>query len=59
MLLRQPPDPVVAIAGTPLVQFPPQFRTTGTTDLMDTPDGTILGDTYMPDAMDGMDSILI
>jgi len=26
---------------------------------MDTPDGTIVGDTYMPDSMDGMDGILI
>src|SRR3546814_177231 len=41
------------------LQFPPQFRGSGATDPMDTPDGTILGDTYMPDAVDGMGSILI
>lgn len=40
-------------------QFRSQFFAVHATDSMGTPDGTILGDTYTPDFMDGMDSILI
>ena len=41
------------------MQFRSQFCATDFAGQVDTPDGTILGDTYMPDAVDGMDSILI
>lgn len=40
-------------------QFLSQFLAVDLAHPMDTPDGTIPDVTYMPDAVDGMDSILI
>jgi hypothetical protein len=43
--------------GAHSLHFQQQFPGTDTADALVTPDGTIPGVTYMPDATDGMDSI--